>query len=276
MKFLKNIIIFILVIFLYSCNKSTDSLNAFFFDVNQGDSSFVSYKNISILIDTGEEKYSHNVVDFLKSKKLKSIDYVILSHDHSDHVSGFKNIIKNFKIKNIILPDVMRNETFNEIKLLTKNSNTKLHYIKSPKTLKLLDNFSLKFFNNFDEVPEEFNDTSLVFKLSVNDFDILYTGDVEEYGQLKLMNSNLKSEVIKVPHHGAFNNDKNNVEKFLTKVSPLISVISVGNNSYGHPNKNTLSLLENLKSKILRTDEMGTIQIVCDFQNQSLSIREIF
>ena len=252
MKFLKNIIIFILVIFLYSCNKSTDSLNAFFFDVNQGDSSFVSYKNISILIDTGEEKYSHNVVDFLK------------------------NIIKNFKIKNIILPDVMRNETFNEIKLLTKNSNTKLHYIKSPKTLMLLDNFSLKFFNNFDEVPEEFNDTSLVFKLSVNDFDILYTGDVEEYGQLKLMNNNLKSEVIKVPHHGAFNNDKNNVEKFLTKVSPLISVISVGNNSYGHPNKNTLSLLENLKSKILRTDEMGTIQIVCDFQNQSLSIREIF
>lgn len=67
MKFLKNIIIFILVIFLYSCNKSTDSLNAFFFDVNKGDSNFVNYKNVSILIDTGGDKYSENVIDFLKS-----------------------------------------------------------------------------------------------------------------------------------------------------------------------------------------------------------------
>lgn len=104
----------------------------------------------------------------------------------------------------------------------------------------------------------------------------MYAEDIEEYEQLKLMDKNLKSEVMKVPHHGAFNNDKNNVENFFKKVSPLISVISVGNNSYGHPNKNTLSILENLKSKILRTDEVGTIQIICDFKNQSLSIREIF
>ncbi len=106
-------------------------------------------------------------------------------------------------------------------------------------------------------------------------FDILYTGDIEEDGQLSLLNQNIKSEILKVPHHGAFNNDKNNVEKFLNKVSPLISVISSGDNSYGHPNKNTLNILESLDSKILRTDKMGTIYMQCNFDKDTLTISSI-
>lgn len=276
MKIIHKFIFLISLLFLFSCNTENDTLKIFFFDVGQGDSSFVNYKNTSILIDTGEKNFTNNVVKILKSKKIKNIDYFVLSHDHSDHASGFFEIYENFKIKNLILPDVLRDETFNDIKKFLENSQVKITYIKNPTNLKILDNLNINFLSSFDNPPEEFNDSSLVFKLSVNDFDILYTGDVEENGQLKLLNKNLKSEILKVPHHGAYNNDKNNLESFLNKISPLISVISVGNNSYGHPNKNTLSILENLNSKILRTDRLGNILIKCNFKNNSLTIDTFF
>lgn len=270
-------IIFLIFIFsLNSCSSKDDIAKIFFFDVNQGDSSFVTYNNISILIDTGEKIFTNDVIKILKSKNIKNIDYLILTHDHSDHSSGFFEIYDNFKIENLILPDTLRDESFNEIENFLENSNVKINYIKNPSNLKISNNFNIKFLSSFKNTPEEFNDSSLVFKLSINDFDVLYTGDIEENGQLNVLNQDLKSEILKVPHHGAYNNDKNNVEKFLTKVNPLVSIISVGSNSYGHPSKNTLNILNTLNSKILRTDEVGNILITCNFENDSLTIDTFF
>lgn len=269
-------IIFLVFIFsLNSCSSKDDVAKIFFFDVNQGDSSFIDYKNTTILIDTGDSKFVNKVISTLKDQNVKSIDYVILSHDHEDHVSGFLDVYNNFKIKNLILPDALKDETFNKIEQVVNNSNTSIHYIKDPTNLKLSNNFNLKFLSKLEGNPENINNTSLVFSLSMYNFDILYTGDIEEDGQLSLLNQNIKSEILKVPHHGAFNNDKNNVEKFLNKVSPLISVISSGDNSYGHPNKSTLNILESLDSKILRTDEMGTIYMECNFDKDTLTISSI-
>lgn len=270
-------IIFLIFIFsLNSCSSKDDIAKIFFFDVNQGDSSFVTYNNISILIDTGEKIFTNDVIKILKSKNIKNIDYLILTHDHSDHSSGFFEIYDNFKIENLILPDTLRDESFNEIENFLENSNVKINYIKNPSNLKISNNFNIKFLSSFKNTPEEFNDSSLVFKLSINDFDVLYTGDIEENGQLNVLNQDLKSEILKVPHHGAYNNDKNNVEKFLTKVNPLVSIISVGSNSYGHPSKNTLNILNTLNSKILRTDEVGNILITCNFENDSITIDTFF
>lgn len=276
MKIFKNFI-FIFCIFVFlSCSSEKDILKISFFDVSQGDSSFINYKDVCILVDTGESVFTDNVISSLKSSGISKIDYVILTHDHSDHSSGFFKIYEKFIVKNLILPDTLRDETFNDIENFLKESSTSIHYIKNPKILKILDNFQIKFLSSFDSPPKEFNDSSLVFKLSVNDFDVLYTGDIEEDGQLKILNQDIKSEILKVPHHGAFNNDKNNVKNFLTKVNPNISIISVGNNSYGHPNKNTLEILKDLNSKILRTDTHGTINIICDFENDSLAVENSF
>lgn len=277
MKKIRKIFLIIFSLFLISCsNKNTkDLFNIIFFDVNQGDSSLISYNNISILIDTGEKEFIDNVINTIKSKNIKTLDYVILTHDHSDHSSGFPEIYKNFKVNNVILPDIFKNDTFNEVKSLIKNSKTKLIYIDKPSILNLRDDFKLKFLCNFSNPVKEFNDSSLIFQASVKDFDVLYTGDIEEDKQLELLDMNIKSEILKVPHHGAYNNDKNNVKKFIEKVNPYISVISVGNNSYGHPNKNTLNILNNINSKILRTDQLGNIIINCDMKNNTLTINSI-
>ncbi|BAK81604.1 ComEC/Rec2 family competence protein [Candidatus Arthromitus sp. SFB-rat-Yit] len=277
MKKIRKIFLLIFFFFLISCsNKNTkDLFNIIFFDVNQGDSSLISYNNISILIDTGEKEFIDNVINTIKSRNIKTLDYVILTHDHSDHSSGFPEIYKNFKVNNVILPGIFKNDTFNEVKSLIKNSKTKLLYIDKPSILNLKNDFKLKFLCDFSNPVEEFNDSSLVFQASVKDFDVLYTGDIEEDKQIELLDMNIKSEILKVPHHGAYNNDKNNVKKFIEKVNPYISVISVGNNSYGHPNKNTLNILNDVNSKILRTDQLGNIIISCDMKNNTLTINSI-
>lgn len=273
MKILRKFLFLIMILFLTQCsNEKNNSLNLLFFDVNQGDSSFINYNDVSILIDTGEEKFVDNVIKTLKGKSIKTIDYLILTHDHSDHASGFNKIYNNFNIQNIILPGVFKNETFLSVKRTVDTSKTNIMYIDKPSTLNIQNDFSLNFLSDFSKPPTEFNDSSLVFRAQIKEFDILYTGDIEENGQLNLMDKNIKSEILKVPHHGAYNNDKNNVEKFISKVSPYISIISVGENSYDHPNKNTLSILKDVDSKILRTDELGNISISCDFNNNSLTI----
>lgn len=106
-------IIFLVFIFsLNSCSSKDNVAKIFFFDVNQGDSSFIDYKNTTILIDTGDSKFVNKVISTLKDQNVKSIDYVILSHDHEDHVSGFLDVYNNFKIKNLILPDALKRWNF--------------------------------------------------------------------------------------------------------------------------------------------------------------------
>lgn len=277
MRKIYNFFLYIIILIsLSSCsfNKNINSLNLFFFDVNQGDSSLINYNGISILIDTGDEKFVNNSIRIMNSKNINTLDYVILSHDHADHVSGFKDIYDSFNIKNLILPGILKDETFQDIKKLIKPSQTKITYIDNPTTLKIFNNFKLEIIPPL-KVIEEFNDSSLVIKVTLNDFDILYTGDIEEDAQENILKYDIESEILKVPHHGAYNNDKDNLPKFISKVNPLISIISVGNNSYGHPNKNTLNLLENTAGKILRTDELGTIIITCNFENNSLNINTL-
>ena len=202
-------IIFLIFIFsLNSCSSKDDIAKIFFFDVNQGDSSFVTYNNISILIDTGEKIFTNDVIKILKSKNIKNIDYLILTHDHSDHSSGFFEIYDNFKIKNLILPDTLRDETFNEIENFLENSNITINYIKNPSNLKISNNFNIKFLSSFKNTPEEFNDSSLVFKLSINDFDVLYRHVVcvDQHGEPAVTCHNCSSSGGRSPlfHMGSF------------------------------------------------------------------------
>ncbi len=199
MKRFSNFFFIMVILFLTSCsnNKNLNNLRLFFFDVSQGDSSLINYKGVSVLIDTGDEKFTDEVIKTLKRNNIKTLHYVILSHDHADHVSGFKNILSSFNIKNILLPEALKEDTFKEVKSLIDKDNTKITHINSG-SLKIFDDFVLNFLPQPKNI-DEFNDSSLVFRASIKDFDILYTGDIEENGQSNLLNYNIESEVLKVP-----------------------------------------------------------------------------
>jgi competence protein ComEC len=117
---------------------------------------------------------------------------------------------------------------------------------------------------------EDSNNTSIVSKLIFGNSSFLFTGDiykdVEE--NLALTPFDLNSKILKVAHHGSKTSSS---EKFLEKVSPEIAVISVGENKYGHPNKETLEILEKYGIRVLRTDREGDIKIISDSKKYEVS-----
>ena len=108
-------------------------------------------------------------------------------------------------------------------------------------------------------VSDNFNDYSSVIKISFLNTSFLFTGDAENFTEDYLIsnNCNLKSDVLKVGHHGSSTSSS---LKFLKAVNPSVAIISVGNNNtYGHPSLQTLTSLKNMNIDTYRTDLNGTI-----------------
>ena len=106
------------------------------------------------------------------------------------------------------------------------------------------------------------NNNSLVFKFIYKNFSILFTGDIEKIAEEKIINniskSILKSDILKIPHHGS---KTSTTEKFLEYVNPKIALIGVGKNNFGHPSDLVIERLERKGIKIYRTDLNGEIEI---------------
>ena len=229
----------------------------YFFDVGQGDSSLVisPYRKEVILIDTGGIRnydVSDNVISFMKSIGIKSIDLIILSHGDYDHMGDAINLVNNVKVEKVIFNSGGFNELEQDlIKVLDKK---KILYSFDIKVLNIYDS-KLYFLNN--KLFNGENDNSSVIYTELNNHKFLFMGDagieVEKY---LIQQYNLQDiDVLKVGHHGS---DTSSSKSFINEINPEYSIISVGkNNRYGHPNK---EVLNNLKSsKIYRTDVDGSI-----------------
>lgn len=233
----------------------------YFFDVGQGDSSLIisPYRKDIILIDTGgstnyvkeewmkKEPYyvSNNVISFMKSIGIKSIDLLILSHGDADHANEVDNILKDMDIKclNINLGDINR---------LESNSLSKIE-----KCLYKPKNIVLKYLN-YKEYDNE-NDNSLLTYMNIYDTSIISFGDASYKVEEDIINKyNLSNiDILKVSHHGSKTSSS---KKYIDIINPKYSVISVGkNNRFGHPNKEVLNNLE--ESRIFRTDLDGSIEV---------------
>ena len=225
-------------------------------DVGQGDSSVVELPDKkTIVIDTGRSGWE--TASFLKYRGKKTVDALILSHVHPDHTGGLDYIMKRFKVKELwdngrlILPD-----TVNNIKHRSLNRGDMIEgkgysiYVLHP---------YLEFYTMNGSEYVAANNDSLVFKIEGKYKSFLFTGDVEEEAEENILHLGrwLKSDVIKVPHHGG---KTSAYEPFLKAISPDIAVISVGHdNTFGHPHRETLDALHG--TKIFRTDIDGAIKI---------------
>ena len=208
------------------------------------------------MIDTGgsykpEDKSGAYLVEYLNKIGLNNLDYVFLTHFDEDHS---KNLI-----------DI--NKSYNPIVLSRTNGekNLKSKYNQNNHYVSLQDNQLVKIGNVYIKVidkpiSDEENDKSIVYKVYVNDISLLITGDISGEYERNILNEDIKSDVLKISHHGSKNSSYLN---FLKKVNPKLSIISVGlRNDYGHPHHQTLDNLNKLNIPIKRTDKDGNIEIV--------------
>lgn len=227
-----------------------------FIDVGQADAILIRQSNYNMLIDAGNNEDGEKLVNYFKSIGITSFDYAIVTHAHEDHIGGMDDIINNFKVENFYMPDVLTTtKTFEDVLNALEENNMLYSVFNENDTFNLGDIlFDVIYIG--DE-KNDLNDTSIILKLIYGDTSFLFTGDATSKVEKQILNKNIKSDVLKVAHHGS---DYSTTDEFLKKVSPLYAVISVGkNNSYKHPSSSVLKKLNDMGVNVYRTDEKGTV-----------------
>jgi len=241
--------------------KSND-LQLTFWDVGQGDSTLVDFKGVSMLIDTGEE----DVGVYMKLLKsgVKPLDYLVLSHTHSDHAGGAVDILNKVGVKHLVMgASLMSDPLYNDIVQVAKDNQTPIIWLSEGDVLNLSFGLTIECLGpDLKELKsdDELNDNSVILLMTYGDIDLLFTGDLEKKGEENLLRSSkLKTvEILKVPHHGSENAAAN---KLLERVNPQTAIIQVGPNLYGHPNRAIIDLYENSGVRVYRTDRQGAITV---------------
>lgn len=232
----------------------------------------------SMMIDTGEILGSRaeqsfdplqqreswmgkNLLSWLKRKKIKSLDHVVITHLHSDHAGGLRDLSHAVKIKNLYLDEyLLDKDEWLELKKTLRLENCNLHAVRDTFSLALGSN-KVKFLHPTAAYPEiSENNRSIVCRYDTKTQSFLFTGDIERPAEIWLVNhypDELKSEVLKVPHHGSRSSSS---LEFLSAVQAQEAVFCTRrNNLYGFPHPETLIKFRNFDIQERYTYE-GTLR----------------
>ena len=247
--------------------KVNENFSVSFIDVGQADSVLIRNGNYNMLIDAGNNEDGEKLVNYFKSLGIEEFTYVFATHPHEDHIGGMDDIINNFKIDNYYMSNKLSTtKTFMDVLDALDGRNLKYTVPNKGDTLKLGD-ANIKVIYPRDD-KSNINDSSIVLKITYGKNSFLLTGDATSNVERKIYNEDIKSDVLKVAHHGS---SYSSTDVFLDKVNPYYAVISVGkNNIYNHPSNKTLEKLNKRNIKVYRTDLDGTIVFISDGDNLSV------
>ena len=214
-----------------------------------------------MLIDAGNNENGKDIVDFIKSKGITKINYLIGTHPHADHIGGLDDVINSdLEIANVYMPKIQTNtKTFEDVLDALKNKNLKVTAPSKGDTFKIGDaNCEVMTDSILDK--DNLNLSSIVIRLQFGENSFLFMGDAETENE-KTINWP-KTNLLKVGHHGSNTSSSQN---FLNQVKPEYAIIMAGkDNSYGLPKQKILDRLNKIGAKIFRTDELGTITVISD------------
>ncbi len=240
----------------------------YFLDVGQGDAIFIKTpENHQILVDGGDKDYVIEELSEIMPFFDRTIDFMVLTHPHSDHIGGLIEVLKRFKVENILytgvyFDDDMYSEFLKEInasggRIFLAEASTDFRF--GEVYLDILYPFSNISGQRFSNI----NNSSVAMRVVYGGRAVFLGGDIEKEVEEKLLLSgeNLWADILKVSHHGS---KSSSMEEFLGRVGPEIAVIEAGReNKFGHPHAVTIrSLLRSGVDKIFRTDENGRVEII--------------
>lgn len=242
----------------------SSNLNITYLDVGQADSILIQNEGHNMLIDAGNNEDGPLLVQYFKEQNITKFDYLIATHPHEDHIGGMDDIINNFDIEKIYMPDVTTTtKTFLDVLDAIEKKNMIFNIPKISQTFTLGHTLFQVIYTGNDQ--KNLNNTSIVLKASFKNTSYLFTGDATSDVEKKILNKNIQATVLKVGHHGS---KYSTTTDFLNKVNPKYAIISVGkNNSYNHPNQQTIKKLEQNNIEIHRTDQEGSIFLESDGKN---------
>lgn len=246
----------------------TPLLTVSFYDVGQGDAILIAKGETQILVDggPGDEILSYLGQDLPPWDR--KIELMVLTHPHADHLTGLLSVLERYQVERILFYPVSYETKGYQKFLAAIESEGAIIWKGESGGVFSLSGVSFKVLwpgtaktQKLWETQNNVNNASVVLALTFGEFDVLLLGDAEKEAQIRFLLITSEVEVLKVAHQGS---QDGVYEPLLRQTSPELAVISVGKNSYGHPHRGVLSLLEQLGITVLRTDLSGTIKVMSD------------
>ena len=275
----KIIVIIMLTVLIINLFPTPKKLRINFIDVGQGDSTLIRTEtNKVILIDSGGSTASSSfdvgnkvLLPYLLDRRIKKIDFIIVSHFDADHCQAFETVIDNINVRKVVVcKQSMITQEYLNIINKCKKKNIKIIVVERGDKLKIDKRTEFEIYPGerfLDDGKGGLNANAIVCKMNYKldngkVFSILFTGDIEVEAEKELeqvYGKKLKADILKIAHHGSKTSSR---EEFIKLVAPKIALIGVGeNNKFGHPADITLERLEKEKVKVYRTDQMGEVSI---------------
>ena len=231
-------------------------------DVGQADCFLLIQDGETALVDCGTRSTGKDAVEYMKELGITTLDYVIGTHPHDDHMGGMYDIITNFEVGTIIIPDSSNGEiTANWYLKLMDELKTGDYNVEYPEQGDIyeLEDATMQVLAAETDVGGNTNNYSIVMKVSFGQMDMIMTGDAETEIEELILESgaDIDAEILKLGHHGS---DTSSSQEFLDAITPDYGLISskVGN-KYEHPIKSTMDKLQKMNVEVYRTDECGSV-----------------
>jgi competence protein ComEC len=276
LSFAQVLLLVVLVAHPFSAARADGKLRVDFLDVGQGDSALITMPDgMTLLVDGGgntndaARRIGETVVsEYLWWRGLNHIDYVLATHADADHIDGLNDVLKNFSVRGALIARRPANDPeFKKFAQTLTDSGTYSETIQAGDVIR------------FGEVEIDVlwppangdsstNNDSIVLRIQLGERSILLTGDIEQATERALASQQLKTDVVKVAHHGS---KTSSTEGFVLATRPNFAIISVGRNSrFGHPHKDVVDRWQLNGATVLTTGNYGTITITTNGHDLSL------
>lgn len=235
-----------------------------FIDVGQGDSTLILSDGHACLVDAGEVDQGQTVVEYLHAMGVDRLDYLVMTHPHSDHIGGMQEVLEQLEVDTVLLPDftlapIPSTKVF-ERTLQAIDQNGAQAVTAEAGQIYSLGQGEFKVLGAGIET-DSYNNLSLVLRFDLPGVSLVCSGDAEIEAESQLLGEGawLGADVFQAGHHGS---STSNSLEFVQAIAPGYMVVSCGqDNSYGHPHRETLQTARQVGAEVLRTDELGSIVI---------------
>lgn len=237
-------------------------LEVHFIDVDQGDATLLMGPDFTVLFDTGRHD-RNDVVPYLQNAGVTSIDLLVGSHPHADHIGQMDRVLESFPVKEVWMSgDEHTSRTFERVLDAILASDASYHEPRAGEVETI--GSALVEVINPDRLTGDFHEGNIAVRIIYGEIAFLLTADAEEQTEKAMINRghDLKAHIFQLGHHGS---TTSNIQAFLNAVDPEITIYSAGaGNSYGHPHREVLARILDMNLPIYGTDIHGTIVVKTD------------
>ena len=252
-------------------------LEVHFLDVGNADCTLVRQGEHTLLIDAGERGDSEEILEYLSQNGVSKLDLVVATHAHADHIGSMAKVINALPVGRFVMAFMPESETpttATYLDMLEALDEKAVPIDEAvPGAVYEVGAARLQVLAPIEE-SKETNDMSVVTRLTFGEKAFLFTGDAGTAVEEDILASGypLQADVLKVAHHGS---TTGNSKAFLEAVNPAYCLIPCGeDNSYGHPHREVLLLLDKLETQVYRSDVHGHVVFTSDGKTLTVETEE--